>query len=150
MDTEIPQPPANPRARIRRDDLVAMRTELGITLADVAAEVCVSRQMIGQMETQGAMPPTWASYERAVRHLAVRTAERALRVISAMGVLALMLTGCATECDAPEPADCSLEMLCAQWSAGLWLAIVPGAGECMLDLVPWSPDVDDLGEQVCE
>ena len=147
MDTTAPQPsPATPR-RVRRPDLVQHRADLGIALGDVAAEVGVSRQAIGQMETLGATPAVWSRYESGLRRVAERIAERAARVIAATAA-ALLMTGCGTP-DA-DPVDCSLETLCAQWSADLWLAIVPGSDECMLQLVPWSPDGDDLGEQVCE
>jgi len=124
MDTEAPQPTTTTTSRrVRRPDLVQHRADLGIALGDVAAEVGVSRQAIGQMETLGATPAVWSRYESGLRRVAERIAERAARVIAATAA-ALLMTGCGTP-DA-EPVDCSLAV------------------------VPWQPDIDDLGAEVCE
>ena len=124
-----------PRDTAAMAELREARERAGLSLSAVAERLGSSRQWVSQLERC-----VWPCPESTYRRL---------REIVGLSLL-LMLTGCAAECDAPEPVDCSLETLCAQWSADLWLAIVPGSGECMLELVPWSPDVDDLGEQVCE
>lgn len=123
--------PRSPRDAAAMSEIDDARRTAGLTMQVVAERLGVSRQFVHQM-LRCARPCPPETY-------------RALRSVVGLA-LALVLVACGAE---PEPVADPCPDPCPAWLADPWLAVVPGV-ECQLELAPWSPDVDDLGGEVCE